>query len=270
MNDLGKFLTKIEKEYGLTKEDETERYNVIIKNREEYELHLADDILAAIKKGSHKNTLSVELGNAPDWPNEKLDGAIIDIKEGLLLRLKKTGLIQDYQTKVVEEHLPDETGGMSGTPYEYVGATVSVSNILKLEHFLTQFKKERDAIKKVLYRITYDRHTRNILLNGEYVLRKPDFESENEQFFEYMYSKPGMRVPKSEIERSTKRQLKKRIHQILHDLRFKGELLKLFFIASNNGAYFRNPITEEEFGKLGIDSQALKKQLESLPRRSKK
>jgi hypothetical protein len=83
-----------------------------------------------------------------------------------------------------------------------------------------------------------------IFLNNIY-MTKPQFGSINYDFFEFLYSNPNERHSVKEIREKINSPAKKTVHQILSDLKFKGELKNLFFKASSTAVEFRNPITPE-------------------------
>lgn len=89
--------------------------------------------------------------------------------------------------------------------------------------------------------ITYDH--RKIFINGE-LLAKPDFDSENERFFSYIYEHPNEKIPLKKI-REAIGGFKKTIHSILAGLGFKGNTRKLFFDASKSAVIFHNPARKE-------------------------
>lgn len=106
--------------------------------------------------------------------------------------------------------------------------------------------------KGVAYRITYSPKNREILVN-EFLLAKPDFNSENEITFSYLYDNSNKTISINEIEKQVGQKLKKSIHEILRDLGFTGSFAKAFFSASNKGVIFRNPITFQDLKDLKID-----------------
>lgn len=104
-------------------------------------------------------------------------------------------------------------------------------------------KKEFQA--EILYKITYSDHSREIKLNGITIV-KPDFESENDRFFNYVYLNPNHSISREEIEKSTQEKLKKSNSDILKDLGFTGPIRQIFFPGtSKTKLKFNNPITKE-------------------------
>lgn len=103
-------------------------------------------------------------------------------------------------------------------------------------------KAERD--KSVLYEMTYI--GREIRVN-DVVIAKPNFASENDDFFAYVYERPWKRVPIEEIRQALKKEkFKKTVSQMLDDLGITGNIRQIFMPnASSNAIEFRNPITRE-------------------------
>ncbi len=102
-----------------------------------------------------------------------------------------------------------------------------------------------------VYKIIYTPN-REILLDGRYLIAKPNFESENETVFTYIYNNPNRRITRKEIEEKTKKILTKTLPNILDKLRIKGDLKEAFFTVSSEAVEFRNPVTQEMLEKLGI------------------
>jgi hypothetical protein len=103
---------------------------------------------------------------------------------------------------------------------------------------------EREYQAGIAYKITYSEHSRDIKLNN-IVLCSPDFESENDRFFYFVYANPNRIIPMEELHKGMGGKPNKTISQILRDLKFKGDLKKLFFPVSNNkNVQFINPISK--------------------------
>jgi hypothetical protein len=100
------------------------------------------------------------------------------------------------------------------------------------------------------YTIVYT-PAREILVNG-ILLSKPDFDSENERVFSYLYEHPNNKITVVEIERETGNPLTKDFDKIIENLGFKGDLRKAFFNVSKNTILFRNHITKHELEQMGI------------------
>lgn len=113
-------------------------------------------------------------------------------------------------------------------------------------------EEEKIDAKDIAYEVKYSEKSREILTNN-FLLAKPDFNSENEVVFSYLYQNANRTVKTAELEKQVGDKLKKPIHNILRDLGFTGKLAKAFFSASKNGVMFRNPITYQDLKDLGIE-----------------
>lgn len=113
-------------------------------------------------------------------------------------------------------------------------------------------EEEKPDTKDIAYEVKYSEKSREILINN-FLLAKPDFNSENEVVFSYLNKNANRTVSTDELEKQVGGKLKKPIHNILRDLGFTGKFAKAFFSASKNGVVFRNPITYQDLKDLGIE-----------------
>lgn len=112
---------------------------------------------------------------------------------------------------------------------------------------------------------------RQVLINNTFTLSTTNFNSENNNFIEYVISNPDKKLTKAEIEKGIGQQkLKKTLHQIISDLGFSGEIRKLFFNVSKTAVYFRNNVSENQLEELSVDKENLNKELSGLERTDKK
>jgi len=104
-----------------------------------------------------------------------------------------------------------------------------------------------------IFWIEYSELSRRILLNGKKLLAKPNFCSENEMVFTYLYQNPGRRINIKELEeKATGEPIKKNLHEIIRDLRFKGDLAHIFFDVSKTSIRFRKSVASSELSALGL------------------
>lgn len=78
--------------------------------------------------------------------------------------------------------------------------------------------------QSVAYEITYS-GSREILLNKTFQLAKPDFDSENDLVFSYLYEHPNQKFTRGQLEEVIGRKFTKSLHKIVENLGFEGELL---------------------------------------------
>lgn len=108
-------------------------------------------------------------------------------------------------------------------------------------------KSKQKVVPKpeAVYRITLT-SARELLLNDNFRIARPDFERENEQVFNYLYNHPNEKVTKKQLEEELRIDLVKSLHKIVENLGFTGALKKAFFNVSKNSIEFRNPVTSKD------------------------
>lgn len=110
---------------------------------------------------------------------------------------------------------------------------------------LNDYRKRIEEINNTVAHYLEFKKNREIILDGKKKLSKPDFDSENDNFFNFIYNNPNKKINIPEIEASIGA-LRKRPINILADLGFTGDIKKMFFPAvSNKAIEFINPITEK-------------------------
>ncbi|MFA6047764.1 MAG: hypothetical protein WCV59_02735 [Parcubacteria group bacterium] len=117
-------------------------------------------------------------------------------------------------------------------------------------------KFERRINKKDCHYISI-KEDRTISLDDKYKLSKPNFESENDHFFNYVFCNPNRLIRRDEIEKNEKATIGKDFHHILNDLGFNNEIRKLFFEVSMNAVKFRNFIPKDKIEEFSIDPDKL-------------
>ncbi|HOX96446.1 MAG TPA: hypothetical protein PLI45_03655 [Candidatus Woesebacteria bacterium] len=100
----------------------------------------------------------------------------------------------------------------------------------------------------VVYEITYTKQ-RQILMNNAQIGR-PDFNSENDLVFSFLYENPNRRIGIDEIEKTVGGKLTKSLHKIVENLGFEGDTKEVFFSVSKNAIEFRNPITKKDLEEM--------------------
>ncbi len=95
-----------------------------------------------------------------------------------------------------------------------------------------------------VYEITYTKQ-RQILMNNAQI-GKPDFNSENDLVFSFLYEHPNESFTKEQIEKAVSVKLNKSLHKIVENLGFEGDTKEVFISVSKNAIQFRNPITKQD------------------------
>lgn len=103
---------------------------------------------------------------------------------------------------------------------------------------------------KVLY-ITYT-SLREILLNDFFLLAKPDFDSENDLVFSFLYQNPNRKHTSEDLRKAVGAKHLKSLHKIVENLGFTGELKQIFIKVTKDSLCFNNPITRSDLIKIGI------------------
>jgi len=104
-----------------------------------------------------------------------------------------------------------------------------------------------EAGDEVLYEVTFQ--NREVRVNG-FRLSRPNFNSENEVVFDYLFRHPNRRIELAEIESVTGRPLTKKLREIVRDLGFRAELREIFFPGiAKTAIEFVNPVTRSDFLK---------------------
>ncbi len=99
--------------------------------------------------------------------------------------------------------------------------------------------------------------TGEILIN-EFLLSRPNFDSENQNIFEYVFDRPNQTILLEELRQALDGELpKKSLPKIVDNWGFTRELKKLFFRVSAQSIYFRNPVRQKDLemtkvGRLSI------------------
>jgi hypothetical protein len=109
---------------------------------------------------------------------------------------------------------------------------------------------QQRSARETLYQVTFQ--NREIRVNG-FRLSRPNFNSENEVVFDYLFHNPNRRIEVSEIESATGRPLGKKLREIVRDLGFKNELREIFFPGiAKTAIEFVNPVTRSDFDARGL------------------
>lgn len=112
-------------------------------------------------------------------------------------------------------------------------------------------KLEDIQIIDPIYQVKYSEKTREILINN-FLLAKPDFDSENERVFDFLFANPGTKFSVNDIEKHLGEPLGKSLHKIVENLGFTKELKAAFFSVSATSIQFRNPVTKADLEKAGL------------------
>lgn len=153
-------------------------------------------------------------------------------------------LVQPSRASMSRSNWPDR---VSNIYFAFRDRLIALSEIAfrleeKLDLSIRREIAKQQVDSSILYEITFT--TRRIMLNG-ILVAKPDFNSENELFFDFVFKQPWERIKVTDIEKELNIKLKKPIARILADLKFTGEMKAIFFPnTSSTAVEFRNPISK--------------------------
>lgn len=108
--------------------------------------------------------------------------------------------------------------------------------------------KKSQKEDEVMYQIIYTKQ-RQVLMNNAQI-SKPDFNSENDRVFSFLYENPNRRISIEEIEKAVQGKLTKSLHKIVENLGFEGDTKEVFFSVSKTAIEFRNPITKKDLEEM--------------------
>jgi hypothetical protein len=146
--------------------------------------------------------------------------------------------------------------------------SADIINKKKLPETETEKQKLPAGSNNIKYFITLQ--SRMVLLNNTFILSKPHFNSENDNFIGYVLENTEKTISKKQFEEIPKIKLKKSFYQILNDLGFRGEIRKVFFDASKSAIKFRNHVSDSDLEKLGVNTKKLAEELSNLESFNKK
>jgi len=100
--------------------------------------------------------------------------------------------------------------------------------------------------------ITYT-PAREIILNNQFLLARPNLAGENDLVFKYLYENPNLSHSKSKIEGAINIKITKPLTKIVENLGFKADLNKAFFSVSKTSIEFRNPVPKTTLDLLDLN-----------------
>lgn len=168
----------------------------------------------------------------------------------------RTALLELHDQKVITMPFPIE---FPQTERDFRNHIVTYFHIIisdKFEKWKSKYWNKRrgqDSSSEIIHRITFNK-AREIQIDDEILISRPDFDSENERIFTYVYENPNRRISKTEIEDHYREPITKSLNKVVENLGFTGDLRKVFFDVSKNSIRFKNPVTKQELEQFGITS----------------
>lgn len=179
------------------------------------------------------------------YNNDQVDSSLI---EGLVRKLENDfGVI-----KIIDFKECRTTGYENRPDFKIRIIEERFSGFLDLIEGRTKTAKPVANVLEKCLKISYSEHSREILLNDFFLISKPDFDSENEQVFYYLYKNPNKTIRRGEMIEDLKTSLTKDFSKIVENLKFKKGLRTAFFEVSSDSIKFINPVSRERLEALGI------------------
>jgi hypothetical protein len=110
--------------------------------------------------------------------------------------------------------------------------------------------------------VRFDPHENHVLINDR-VLARTRYESENSKVIAYLCRNPNRTIDLTELEAACG-SLSKNIHQVLHQLGFKGKRKSIFFAANKGKLHFHNPVDHTRLAVLSIKKAEILAELKPL------
>ncbi len=174
-------------------------------------------------------------GGSPD----EVFGLDLELNAGLSY-LKLTGVVVEY--KEIEK-LTLSTK-LTINIARFLNALIEAEKIAK-DREKDQSKTEVEVFpRQEIYTITYT-NNREICLNEEFILSKPQLNGENDLVFSFLFQNPNKKFTLAQVETATNTRLSKSLHKIVENLRFTGDLKKMFMNVSENAIEFKNPVVRD-------------------------
>lgn len=185
------------------------------------------------------------------YPGMDIDIDVYDLYECLIKLQKDYGLIKEITPSFMFEYPYNPQ-----SPYPYSGYNEYNFWELQLNPEFAEWAENYLNIKTAdgtlqIMQIRY-LPDRRIVLNDQYILSKPNFNSENDNLFSFLYKNPNKLFSKSEIKEQAGITVNKGFDKFVENLNFKNDLRKIFFKVSKTHILFRNPVSKQQVEEMGI------------------
>jgi hypothetical protein len=258
-------LKKAIEDFGIRDSTE-EEIDEIISNRKEYQTIFLREILSEVQ--ANKTPIWLGMQIVQNDPGYEIAEIIMRVKSLYLKELEKGGFINRLNILCKFEGMPPEN--IIYADFEFQSETLIKRLRLELKNIAKAQRKEKEKLaleNRIMYQIKYNPRDRRIILNGKYLIKRPDFNTLNSELFEYAYNHVNDEVLKSNFEADSGITFSKtkRISNVVYELGFSGQLRELFFPSIAKRSFlFRNYISEAELNESGIDQKDLGEQIKSL------
>lgn len=248
--------------------------------RWDYQLEVIKELEVALNKKLNK--CQIELGGLIEEgfePENLAEFCISNIKESFL-----RGLLElEYLTSIVVKcnhsydispHTNDEYGYDSEVAYIDFDSKKLKDGLSSIKpHIERMSLVMRDIKNPMVVLRTYSQINGQIVVEYKdkiYKLRKPNAGSENDDFFEYVSKRPGIKISGKEIRAHIK-DLSKPVTAIIDQLGFSKSLRDIFFTrSSKEQIIFNNNFTKSDLIIIDFDWDKVKKELEEFNQKNHK
>lgn len=194
----------------------------------------------------------------PYTPQSRFDEAFTDgLDEAKMVLLSFIEEINDFSEVDDKSDQLSDQNIVQGLSTTYDGKIVKDDKYQNKDNFTV-------LSDEIMYEVKFNESTREITINN-FLLSRPNWDSDNYNFFKYVFENPNVRLEAKDIDKRLKPKDKrvkgknKNYHQIISDLKFTGDLKTAFFNnVSSTSIVFANPVSKEHLEKLGIKKLSLK------------
>lgn len=222
-----------------------------LSNLSDFALNTVLKEISEVQKEHPKNKeISIEIPCSMDDDNDLRN------HKRVLNFLEENEIISELKNRGEQGYLEDEN---SQDVDMYFYTPSFILNHEKFERFLI------DTSRLPVYTLKRD-STRRIIINDKFVLTKTHLDRSNDYFAEYIFNSPSEVIKREDIKEKSK-EMSKRFHAILEDLKITPELRAIFFPSvGKNTLIFRKNVMKKDLENLNIDEKSLTKFLNSLQR----
>jgi len=171
-------------------------------------------------------------------PNKQLWGIELDQIKAILKQFEKEGKLEILQ--YATDDIRDDFGVLGSKPSVLDYKLIKV-DLEYMKGIAKNSSSEHSNIGGEKFFITYSETDRRILLNGKMELSSPNFDSENDIVFRFLFNNPNQIFSKKELEENCKTKISKPFVKILENLGFQRGIKDAFFDVSKYSIKFHNP-----------------------------
>lgn len=162
--------------------------------------------------------------------------------------LEQEGLIDIVDITVLKDDINSQLAKFP--PFSETSILIDIKDAFKEYIENMPFFDDLDGSQPI-YEVRRQGNKREVLINN-FILSKPDLDSENDRFIECVLANPNKKITVKEFEEFSGKKMKKKFERMVLDLGFSGVLKDLFFLTSSKAVKFINPVTRKHLADSGI------------------